>query len=154
MSNIKVRSFRKSLRKFERLNQLINTRCCPGITQAQCQVLLEIEELETATTNQLVKNLKLDKSTLSRTVDNLVKLGLVNRAESPDDRRYKKLILTAEGKRRCDTINRENDALYENMFARLNQNARDPILNHFNELIRAMENWYESGDESKCCGDE
>jgi len=147
-----VRSFRKSLRIFERLNQLINTQCCPGITMAQCQVLLEIEELEAATTNQLAKNLKLDKSTLSRTVDSLVKLELVDRTESPDDRRYKTLILTAEGKHRCESIHRENDALYEKMFQKLNPSTRDSILNHFNDLIQVMETWYDSGkDDNGCC---
>jgi DNA-binding MarR family transcriptional regulator len=152
MSQHQIRAFRKSLRKFERLNQLLNHQCCRGITMAQCHVLLEIEELHSATTNHLAKNLKLDKSTLSRTVENLVKLKLVDRSENPADRRYKILILTTAGKTLCDTINRENDQLYEKVFWILPPESKEPILDHFSELLRAMESCYEKTEtDHGCC---
>ena len=148
----KIRSFRKILRKFERLNQLFNLQCCTGITMAQCHVLLEIEGLENATTSQLAHNLKLDKSTLSRTVDSLVKTNLVKRTENPDDRRYKILILTSTGRILCDRINRENDRLYDKVIRKLPAASKGPILDHFADLLHAMESCYESCDtDHECC---
>jgi DNA-binding MarR family transcriptional regulator len=151
MAKNKITVFRESLRKFERLNQLMNSRCCRGITMSQCHVLLEIERLDTATTNQLANNLKLDKSTLSRTVDSLVSLALVNRSESLTDRRYKSLILTEKGKELCENINRENSNLYTSVFQKLPPSERDQIFNHFNDLLWAMEKWYESDEKEKGC---
>jgi len=152
MSQSQIRTFRKSLRKFERLNQLLNHQCCRGITMAQCHVLLEIEELQAATTNQLAINLKLDKSTLSRTVKSLVKLKLVDRSENPVDQRYKILILTTAGETLCATINSENDELYEKVFWKLPPESKKPILDHFSELLRAMELCYETTEtDNGCC---
>jgi len=152
MSVNKIRAFRKSLREFERLNQLLNNQCCRGITLAQCHVLLEIEELENATTSHLAHNLKLDKSTLSRTVDSLVKMDLVERTENPDDRRYKTLILSSAGRIFCNRINGENDKLYSEVIRKLPSTSKDTILDHFTDLIRAMASCYESsGTGNKCC---
>jgi DNA-binding MarR family transcriptional regulator len=130
----------------------MNSNCCTGITVPQCHVLLEIEELSQATTVQLAKNLKLDKSTLSRTVDGLVKAGLVERKTHPSDRRYTILILTEQGKKSCEHINRENDGLYDRVFQQLPRETRDTILGHFESLVRVMEVWYLSGKkEDDCC---
>ena len=51
-------------------------------------------------------------TTMSGTVDGLVKLGPVNRITGPDNRRYVRLGLTSKGKRKVDFIDRSCDQSY------------------------------------------
>jgi DNA-binding MarR family transcriptional regulator len=73
-----------------------------GLTFTQCHSLLEIGEKESTTVAELADSLTLDKSTLSRTVESLVRQRLIQRREHPDDRRVKILRLTVGGSRYCD----------------------------------------------------
>jgi DNA-binding MarR family transcriptional regulator len=130
-----IRSFRKNLRRFERLNQLTNVACCRGITLAQCHVLLEIEELGETTTKQLSENLKLDKSTLSRTVDGLKRLGFVKRGAHAYDRRFTLLRLTSKGKDKCNSLNKYNDKLYSNIFGKFSQKERERFFQSFDDMV-------------------
>lgn len=147
-----VRSFRRILRRFERLNQSLSSTCCRGVTMAQCHVLLEIEENTEMTIVQLVRILKLDKSTLSRTVDGLVRLGLVKRKAHPSDRRFTLLELTAAGKKIGDEINREGDQTYLRAFQRIPRDQWDEITNLFEVLVEAMtEDHQATSADPGCC---
>lgn len=145
-----IRAFRKTLRRFDRINEILNNNCCRSVTLAQCHVLLEIEEIGDATTNQLAKNLKLDKSTLSRTVDGLVRKGLVKRSIDDMDRRYTNLSLTELGLETCKEINYENDKVYRQLIQKFKENNRDQIIENFYQLVQTMEELY-GNDECKCC---
>jgi DNA-binding MarR family transcriptional regulator len=134
----RIRSFRRNLRRFERLNQLTNVTCCRGITLAQCHVLLEIEELGETTTKQLSENLRLDKSTLSRTVDGLKKLGFIKRSTHAHDRRFTILRLTSKGKVKCDSLNKFNDNLYGNIFGKLSQKEGERFFQSFDDMVKAF----------------
>lgn len=140
MDKDKIRSFRKSLRLFERLTaaQLKEDSCCHGITLSQCHTILEIEALGQATIVALVRRLDLDKSTLSRTIDGLVNMGLVDRIPHPTDRRFMLLSLTQQGLATADRINRSNDAYFENVFQEIPAEDRDDVINHFEQLATAM----------------
>ena len=70
--------------------------CCCGTTMAQSQAIMEIGSGEISLV-QLAANIGLDRSTMSRTVHNLVKMGLVHRVEDLEDRRYVVLRLSADG---------------------------------------------------------
>jgi DNA-binding MarR family transcriptional regulator len=97
--------FRRQLRALEReiVGQLeADTSCC-GVTLAQCHTLLELASSELSLTS-LAAALDLDTSTLSRTVDGLVRVGLVARSEDPADRRLLRLTLTPMGRAKVDSI--------------------------------------------------
>jgi DNA-binding MarR family transcriptional regulator len=152
MKKSKIRIFRKNLRKFDRLNELLNNTCCIGVTMAQCHALLEIEELGKTTTIQLAKNLILDKSTLSRTVDSLVKLGLVERTANIADRRFTTLILTSKGVKLCNEINQANDTNYGNMLSQLTQKEVENILTNFDLFVKIANNFMKgSSEKNGCC---
>jgi DNA-binding MarR family transcriptional regulator len=140
MDRDKIRSFRKSLRLFERLTaaQLKGDSCCHGVTLAQCHTILEIEALGQATIVALVRQLDLDKSTLSRTIDGLVNMGLVDRTPHPTDRRFMLLSLTPQGLETADRINQSNDAYFGNVFQEIPAQDRDDVINHFKQLTTAM----------------
>lgn len=133
-----IRLFRSDLRKFERLNQLTNMTCCSGITVAQCHVLLEMEKLGETTTKELSENLKLDKSTLSRTISGLKKKGLVKRSDYSQDRRFTILNLTKKGKDKCESLNKYNDYLFSIVFEGLSEKEINNFSDGFKHIIHAL----------------
>ena len=140
MEKQRIRYFRKLLRLFERLtaNQIKLDSCCQGVTLAQCHTILEIEDLEQATSVELSKRLGLDKSTLSRTIDSLVNIGLVERVAHPTDRRFNLLSLTAKGQEVADHINQSNDDFYRRVFEGIESDRHDEIIDNFEKLVWAM----------------
>lgn len=130
------------MRRFERLNQLINSDCCIGITMAQCHVLLEIEENVEVTTTQLTDSLMLDKSTLSRTIYKLVQHGFIERRTNVSDRRYKLLALTGKGRRECAEINENNNNVYGSILNSVRNKSQDEIIADFELLVDAMNGSY------------
>lgn len=135
-----VRKFRDTLRRFDRLIawQLKGSSCCSGVTLSQCHALLEIEGRGNAALNELAQSLGLDKSTLSRTVDGLVNIGLVERTSSDQDRRSIQLSLSSQGNGICDRINEGNDQLFFRVFERIGSANRQRVLGAFQELVNAM----------------
>lgn len=121
MKNDIVRPFRSHLREIERQvarNLKDQTTCC-GVSMAQCHLLLEMAELENPSIAELAGRMLLDASTLSRTVDGLVKGGFLTRVEDPDNRRRALLAYTDKGRQACDVINRGCDEFYTRMLARI-----------------------------------
>lgn len=109
-----VRVLRRHLRVIEREveRQLKGQTLCCGVTSAQCHVLLELADAGESSLVTLSERLKLDTSTLSRTVDGLVRTGYVDRITDPANRRYVLLGLTTKGKRKVDFIDRMSDRFY------------------------------------------
>lgn len=70
--------------------------CC-GITHTQCHAIVETGRKEKISVNELADLLNLDKSTVSKTVEQLVKSGVMLREPSVSDRRYVDLKLTDSG---------------------------------------------------------
>ncbi|MGD8292635.1 MAG: MarR family winged helix-turn-helix transcriptional regulator [Desulfobacterales bacterium] len=140
MEKQKLRSFRKLLRLFERLtvNQIKEDSCCQGVTLGQCHTILEIEDLGKATIVELAKRIGLDKSTLSRTIDGLVNVGLVERVAHPSDRRFNLLSLTANGQEVADQINQSNDDFYNRVFESIEDASHEATIDHFEKLVTAM----------------
>ena len=85
MGNPSIRALRKDLRVLEREIELTlssQTGCC-GITVAQCHLLLEVEQRDRTSVTELAAALELDKSTLSRAVDGLCLVDLLDRGDRP-----------------------------------------------------------------------
>lgn len=148
----KIRDFRKTLRKFERLIHIQLKDCCSGVSLAQCHVLLEIEEQGQATTGQLAEQLGLDKSTLSRTIDGLVSIGLIERLPNPSDRRFTPLIVKEKGKDICKRINSAADDYYNKVFDRIPEGKHKVIIDNFAQLVKAFSD-YEDQQKAgiRCC---
>lgn len=79
-----------------------------GLSMTQCKAILEIGGLGEVVSSCQLKELaeKLGASTpaMSRAVDDLVKKQLVTRIEDPDDRRARRIELTAKGREVVDRI--------------------------------------------------
>jgi DNA-binding MarR family transcriptional regulator len=138
MKLVDIRAFRKTLRRFEHQIDNQASLCCFEVTLAQCHTLLELEVAQQTTIGELAKRLELDKSTLSRTVDGLVKRGLVERKVDSKDRRYSNVSLTEHGQDICDEINRMNDAYYSEVFEEIPTAKHDAIHQALTLLTEAM----------------
>lgn len=138
MKKNRIRQFRKTLRRLERLIDSQQKFCCSGATLAQCHVLLEVEELGQSTTGQLAESLNLDKSTLSRTIDGLVNLRLLARLSNPQDRRTIPLSLTKQGEAICETINSASDVFYSQVLERIPGDLQPQVMESFDRLVQAF----------------
>jgi len=74
-----------------------DSTCC-GVTISQCHAIVEIGRAQEMSLNKLAEILTLDKSTMSRTINNLVENDLVIRELHPEDRRYITIKLTGKKK--------------------------------------------------------
>lgn len=124
-----IRQFRKSLRKLERklAERLDGNAACCGVTVSQCHVLLAIEEKKHTTITELAAEMELDKSTLSRTIENLVGMGLVSRETSADNRRRRHIRLTPEGEKTVSAIHVQSNGFFASVFADIPR-SKHPIV--------------------------
>ena len=137
--NQTVKNFRELLRRFEReLFMQNNDSCCNGVTLAQCHTLLEIESKGKESLTELSKTLGLDKSTVSRTVDGLVNVGLVDRTIPSENRRMATIQLTNAGKNICTSINSSNDRYFENTLSILTENEKTEFIRTLEIVINRM----------------
>jgi DNA-binding MarR family transcriptional regulator len=133
-----IRRFRSILRRFQRVAGAQLKKCCSRVTLAQCLVLLEIDENHRLTMSDLASRLRLDNSTLSRTVDALVGGGLVERLREDRDRRVVCIQLTSEGKTACSAIHEENDAYAFSVLQKIQPSRRGNVIRSFETLVKAF----------------
>jgi len=127
------------LRRFEReLFMQNNESCCNGVTLAQCHTLLEIENKGKESLTELSKTLGLDKSTISRTVEGLVNIGLVDRSIPAENRRMATLQLTEAGNNICQTINNSNEKYFEDTLSILNEKETTELIRLLDKVINRM----------------
>jgi len=134
-----VRKFRESIRHIEReLNIQSNATCCEGVTLAQCHTLLEVYSHESINLNDLSEKLFLDKSTVSRTIDSLVKNGTVNRVIPEENRRKVTISLTKKGDGICKQINRDSDAYFDEIIGSIPAGDLPVFLRSFEIMVKKM----------------
>lgn len=79
-----------------------------GLSMTQCKALLELGGIgETPAPRQvsdLAETFGVSVPSMSRAVDGLVKKKMVTRVEDPDDRRVRRVAITAKGKQLVDTL--------------------------------------------------
>ena len=146
-----IRRFRRVLRRFERITNAQLRDCCAQVTLAQCLVLLEIDESDRLTMGQLASRLRLDNSTLSRTIDGLVTRGLVERGLEDHDRRVVWIRLSDEGAKACAAIHDENDALYGRIFDRIPPAKQKAVVRSFETLVQAFLDAEGDSRSDGCC---
>jgi len=130
-----IRKLRKNLRQFERELFFQNvSSCCNGVTLPQCHALLEIENNKEISVTELAEKLTLEKSTVSRTIDSLVRKGFIQREIPSNNRRITKLLLTTEGAKTCENINWNNDGFVSETLNCLNENEQTEFIRLFEKI--------------------
>ncbi len=139
MNKTEIQKFREILRIFDQeLFLQNNASCCNGISLAQCHTLLEIEKSNKISVSDLANSLSLDKSTVSRTVDGLVNIRLVNRVVPKENRRLALINLTASGEQICSTINYTNDSYISEVLNDFTDEEREVFISLFRRLTSNM----------------
>jgi DNA-binding MarR family transcriptional regulator len=137
--NQTIKKFREVLRRFEReIFVQTNECCCNGVTLAQCHALLEIASKNKESVSELAKTLSLDKSTVSRTVDGLVNIGLVDRSIPEENRRTSILKLTKAGENVCHSINCNNNKYISGTLSILTKAEQEELLRLFEKITNQM----------------
>ncbi|MEK4510829.1 MarR family transcriptional regulator [Paenibacillus anaericanus] len=117
--------------------------CC-GATIGQCHAVLEIGFAGEISLIDLANLLNLDKSTMSRTVNNLVTDELVERVTDPENRRYVKLMLSKNGQMLNERINSVLDLYFENVMNDIPEDKREQVAESLVLLINAL-------NKNNCC---
>lgn len=117
--------------------------CC-GVSLAQCHAIVEIGRKEKISLVDLASLLGLDKSTMSRTINNLVESDLVHRDLDMENRRYVIIQLTEKGSSVFRNIEESMDVYYMSIFNSIPENKRSQVLESLQLLKEAVES-------NKCC---
>ena len=132
-------AFRRQLRVLERevVRQLATDTSCCDVTLSQCHALLELAASDLSLTG-LAAALDLDTSTVSRTVDGLVRVGLVERSEDSTDRRLIRLTLTPAGQAKVDFIDEGCNKYYADLLAGMSEQDKQGVLKAVGLLSERM----------------
>jgi DNA-binding MarR family transcriptional regulator len=117
--------------------------CC-GTTIGQCHSIIKIGAAKEISLNELADILKLDNSTISRTVNNLVDQQLVMRETDPQDRRYIKMKLTNRGWEVYESIEKNMNQYYRDLLEDIPEEKHEQVIESLKLLVKAM-------NKTKCC---
>jgi DNA-binding MarR family transcriptional regulator len=116
------------------LGMLEKTVACCGITLAQCQAIIEIGRENIISLTDLADLLGLDKSTISRTINNLVQAGLVHRKQDDTNRRYVTIQLTDPGRKLYHDIEDGVSTYYQQILGAI-EKGKQPQVNECLTLL-------------------
>lgn len=140
----KVKMFREYTRQLEchlgNINQ--SDCCCCGVSTAQCFILVEIGRKPEISVKELAKILHIDKSSVSRSVEELVQKGFVERRSSKEDRRYVILTLLPKGKERFEKIESDMYMKFKEVLEQIPKEKQEQVieaLRLYNEACAMVE---------------
>lgn len=148
-----IRSFWEKLRQLEReigWQLKSETECC-GVTLAQCHIIMEIGKSGDTSVVELAAVLGLDASTLSRHINGMVNVGLVNRFLNPKDRRYVSITLTGQGQKVYQSIEDICSKHYAKVFEFIPREKHQQVLESFNLLVDAVIKAQKTRKALECC---
>lgn len=111
--------------------------CCK-ITLSQCHTIVEIGRAGRLSLIDLADRLTLDKSTVSRSVDNLVNQGLMIRETDPEDRRFIMLRLTEQGENIYREVEQRMEGYFLEIIATIPPDKREQVIESIHYLTDAM----------------
>jgi DNA-binding MarR family transcriptional regulator len=149
----KIRILREKLRLLERESNdrfRSDSGCC-GLTLGQCHTLLEVGNKGEISLVELALELGLDTSTLSRTINGLVFLGLVNRLTNEKDRRYIAISLTDQGRKVFDQIEKTFNDYFSGVLELIPVKQREAVVESISLFSDALRKY---NDSTGCCREE
>jgi DNA-binding MarR family transcriptional regulator len=135
------KQLRELIRILERKLGILNENeftCCE-ISMSQCHALVEIGRAKNIFLNELADILNLEKSTMSRTVNNLVANELVKRDIDPLDRRYVTIVLTDKGKKLFEEIEEEMNIYFTKIYETIPDSKREQVMESIQILLEAID---------------
>jgi DNA-binding MarR family transcriptional regulator len=138
----KISELRMQVQQFIRLFGLLEQTVTPcGFALSLSQVFA-LQELEKATLSisELAEKLMLERSSVSRLVDILVKETFVHRELNEQNRREVQLLLTDKGKRTLTKVWEQSIAFYQSFLQDVSESEQQQILNSFKKFNSCLSN--------------
>jgi len=110
-----------------------------GLSHSHCHALIELEARSSLPQSELPAILRLDKSTTSRIVAELVARRWVRARARAGDARARELSLTASGRAKVAAVHREANGRVERALALLDDEGRRAVLRGMDLYARALE---------------
>ena len=117
--------------------------CC-SITMTQCHTIVETGRRQKISVNELAELLNLDKSTVSRTVDQLVNQEIMLREPDSTDRRYVALRLTAYGEELFKSIEQRMEKYFTEILDAIPKEKQEQVIDSLQLLAEALKG-------TRCC---
>ncbi|WIL40236.1 MarR family winged helix-turn-helix transcriptional regulator (plasmid) [Kurthia sp. YJT4] len=121
---------------------LLNKNCCSvgsfEISTVQSHILYEIDKQHTPSMQQIAETLAMDITTFSRQIQTLIKMDLVKKTASEQDKRVSILDLTTQGKFIATSIDESMNAYLEEVFSHMNDFEKETVLRSIQLLNEAM----------------
>ena len=125
-----VKEFREQTRQLEcHLENMNKTSCCCGVSTSQCFLIVEIGRKPGISVKELSHILHIDKSSVSRAVEDLVQNELVERTSSKEDRRYVVLNLSPKGQKRFEKIENDMYLKFEKILNNIPKEMHEQVIN-------------------------
>lgn len=128
---------------------ILNKNCCAGrnidITTVHSHILYEIDKQHSPSMQQIADILAIDVTTFSRQIQTLIKMQLVAKSPSPDDKRFYILSLTDEGHKIALSVESSMNAYLDEIFSHMNEFEQETVLRSIKLLNNAM------SKSSVCC---
>ncbi len=148
-----VKQFREYTRQLEchlgNMNQ--SDCCCCGINEGQCFLIVEIGRKPGVSVKELAEILHIDKSGVSRSVEELVQKGFVERTPSREDRRFVKLQLLPKGQERFEKIEHDMYLNFKEVFEQIPVEKRELVLEALRLYNEACSEVEEKKDGERSC---
>lgn len=128
---------------------LLDKNCCSvgdfEISTVQSHILYEIDKNHEPSMQQIADSLAMDITTFSRQIQTLVKMELVKKTPSQQDKRVSILTLTVQGKFVATSIDHSMNAYLEEVFSHMNDFEKETVIRSIKLLNEAM------SKSSVCC---
>ncbi|PAK33333.1 MarR family transcriptional regulator, partial [Bacillus licheniformis] len=119
-----------------------NKHCCSTeeykISLAQSHILDELRRRSKPSMQEVSESLGIDITTFSRQIQNLIKMGLVEKTANPSDKRVFTLSLTNEGKKVNQSIDDRVNNYLKEVFSHMNEFEQDIVIRSIKLLSVSM----------------
>ncbi|MBS2968089.1 MarR family transcriptional regulator [Metabacillus sp. KIGAM252] len=121
---------------------LLDKNCCSVGTRelslVQSHILYEVERREAPSIQEIADTLGTDITTFSRQVQGLVKMGLIEKKQSIEDKRIYQLFLTDGGKEITASIDNQMNEYLKEVFSYMQPAERNQVIESIKLLNLAM----------------
>lgn len=139
-NDLAAKRLREDLRQLARRLQIDNQSeagCC-GLGISHCHALVEVGRKGSLSVNDLAQTLRLDKSTISRTINNLVEQDLIIRESDPSDRRYVDVKLSPQGEKAFNFVEATMESYYLRVLEAIPEDRREQVLESLELLLSVV----------------
>jgi DNA-binding MarR family transcriptional regulator len=120
----------------ERMRYQSERFCLP---EAELRCLLQFQNERYLTPKAIAMRLNVVKSRVTKIIDGLLRKGMVQQSDDPEDSRIKLLKLTSKGERLVNEIISFRREMHQKVLDQFSLEQRSLILNGLSQLRRSME---------------